>query len=213
MPSRGSWPRLMPGVPGRSSTPTGRASRPPWSNIPGWSRSTPPRRQMHSTPTRSESPGPASATWRRRSWSGAPATPWSPPAPAAPYAPGRRPQTGWGPGRVSSIRTRRAGWPPGSRSPRRDRRDGRPCRRPPPGDYRGRRETMNPTELRYSMTIVKLRLLPWSQATDWPAYADIAVRAEALGYDSLWSGAHLYAIFGDPYQPIFEAYTTPAAWP
>ena len=62
------------------------------------------------------------------------------------------------------------------------------------------------------MTIVKLGLLPWSQATDWPAYADIAVRAEALGYDSLWSWDHLYAIFGDPYQPIFEAYTTLAAW-
>jgi len=62
------------------------------------------------------------------------------------------------------------------------------------------------------MTTVKLGLLPWSQATDWPAYADIAVRAEALGYDSLWSWDHLYAIFGDPYQPIFEAYTTLGAW-
>src|SRR3972149_3068480 len=62
------------------------------------------------------------------------------------------------------------------------------------------------------MTIVKLGLLPWSPATAWPASADSPARAEALGYDSLWSWDHLYAIFGDPYQPIFEAYTTLAAW-
>jgi alkanesulfonate monooxygenase SsuD/methylene tetrahydromethanopterin reductase-like flavin-dependent oxidoreductase (luciferase family) len=35
---------------------------------------------------------------------------------------------------------------------------------------------------------------------------------DELGYDSLWTWDHLYAIFGDPYQPIFEGYTTLAAW-
>jgi alkanesulfonate monooxygenase SsuD/methylene tetrahydromethanopterin reductase-like flavin-dependent oxidoreductase (luciferase family) len=55
-------------------------------------------------------------------------------------------------------------------------------------------------------------LLPWSQATDWPAYAAVARRAESLGFDTVWTWDHLYAIFGDPHQPIFEGYTTLGAW-
>ena len=51
-------------------------------------------------------------------------------------------------------------------------------------------------------------LLPWPQSTDWPAYVAVAQRAEALGFDTLWTWDHLYAIFGDPQQPIFEGYTT-----
>ena len=39
-----------------------------------------------------------------------------------------------------------------------------------------------------------------------------AKRVDQLGYDSLWTWDHLYAIFGDPYQPIFEGWTTLAAW-
>jgi alkanesulfonate monooxygenase SsuD/methylene tetrahydromethanopterin reductase-like flavin-dependent oxidoreductase (luciferase family) len=58
----------------------------------------------------------------------------------------------------------------------------------------------------------KLGVLLWNQATDWPAYEAAAVRVDTLGYDSLWAWDHLYAIFGDPYQPIFEGYTTLAAW-
>ena len=62
------------------------------------------------------------------------------------------------------------------------------------------------------MTATKLGILPWGQATDWPAFEAYARRVDELGYDSLWSWDHLYAIFGDPYQPIFEGYTTLAAW-
>ena len=58
----------------------------------------------------------------------------------------------------------------------------------------------------------KLGVLLWSQATDWPAFEAAAKRVDQLGYDSLWTWDHLYAIFGDPYQPIFEGYTTLAAW-
>ena len=58
----------------------------------------------------------------------------------------------------------------------------------------------------------KLGILLWNQATDWPAYEAAAKRVDELGYDSLWAWDHLYAIFGDPYQPIFEGYTTLAAW-
>src|SRR5439155_5685818 len=51
-----------------------------------------------------------------------------------------------------------------------------------------------------------------SQATDWSAFEAAARRVDELGYDSLLCWDHLYAIFGDPYQPIFEGYATLAAW-
>jgi alkanesulfonate monooxygenase SsuD/methylene tetrahydromethanopterin reductase-like flavin-dependent oxidoreductase (luciferase family) len=59
---------------------------------------------------------------------------------------------------------------------------------------------------------VRLGVLLWSQATDWASFEKAAVRVDELGYDSLWTWDHLYAIFGDPYQPIFEGYATLAAW-
>ena len=39
-----------------------------------------------------------------------------------------------------------------------------------------------------------------------------ARRVDRLGYDQLWTWDHLYAIFGDPYQPIFEGWTMLAGW-
>jgi alkanesulfonate monooxygenase SsuD/methylene tetrahydromethanopterin reductase-like flavin-dependent oxidoreductase (luciferase family) len=62
------------------------------------------------------------------------------------------------------------------------------------------------------VTATKLGAMPWAQATDWPAFEAAAIRIDELGYDSVWCWDHLYAIFGDPFQPIFEAYTTLAAW-
>jgi alkanesulfonate monooxygenase SsuD/methylene tetrahydromethanopterin reductase-like flavin-dependent oxidoreductase (luciferase family) len=61
-------------------------------------------------------------------------------------------------------------------------------------------------------TDVKLGVLLWSQASDWPSFEKAAVRVDELGYDSLWTWDHLYAIFGDPYQPIFEGWMSLAAW-
>jgi alkanesulfonate monooxygenase SsuD/methylene tetrahydromethanopterin reductase-like flavin-dependent oxidoreductase (luciferase family) len=58
----------------------------------------------------------------------------------------------------------------------------------------------------------RLGVLLWSQATDWPSFEAAARRVDALGYEHLWTWDHLYAIFGDPYQPIFEGYATLAAW-
>ena len=58
----------------------------------------------------------------------------------------------------------------------------------------------------------RLGVLLWNQATDWPSFEAAARRVDALGYDSLLAWDHLYSIFGDPYQPIFEGYTTLAAW-
>ena len=58
---------------------------------------------------------------------------------------------------------------------------------------------------------VRLGLNLWSQASDWPAFLAAAQRADRLGYDHVWTWDHLYAIFGDPHQPIFEGYTALAA--
>ena len=59
---------------------------------------------------------------------------------------------------------------------------------------------------------LKLGILLWSQAAPWPEMLDAARRVDRLGYDHLWTWDHLYAIFGDPYQPIVEGWTALAAW-
>jgi alkanesulfonate monooxygenase SsuD/methylene tetrahydromethanopterin reductase-like flavin-dependent oxidoreductase (luciferase family) len=61
------------------------------------------------------------------------------------------------------------------------------------------------------MTDVKLGVLLWNQATDWPSYVDAARQVDRLGYSHLWAWDHLYAIFGDPYQPIFEGWASLSA--
>jgi alkanesulfonate monooxygenase SsuD/methylene tetrahydromethanopterin reductase-like flavin-dependent oxidoreductase (luciferase family) len=62
------------------------------------------------------------------------------------------------------------------------------------------------------VTDLKTGILPWSQAAAWPELLDAAKRVDRLGYDHLWAWDHLYSIFGDPYQSIFEGWTTLAAW-
>jgi len=59
---------------------------------------------------------------------------------------------------------------------------------------------------------IRLGAALWTQATSWADFEAAAIRADELGYDHIWTWDHLYAIFGDPYQPIFEGYTTLAAW-
>jgi alkanesulfonate monooxygenase SsuD/methylene tetrahydromethanopterin reductase-like flavin-dependent oxidoreductase (luciferase family) len=61
------------------------------------------------------------------------------------------------------------------------------------------------------MTDLKLGINLWSQATDWPPFLGAGRKAEDLGYDHLWTWDHLYAIFGDPHQPIVEGYAAIAA--
>lgn len=61
------------------------------------------------------------------------------------------------------------------------------------------------------MTDLKTGVLLWNQATDWPSYLAAAQRLDELGYDHIWAWDHLYAIFGDPYQPIFEGWASLAA--
>lgn len=54
---------------------------------------------------------------------------------------------------------------------------------------------------------MKLGAVLWSQATDWAGFLAAAQYADELGYDSIWTWDHLYAIFGDPDQPVVEGYT------
>jgi alkanesulfonate monooxygenase SsuD/methylene tetrahydromethanopterin reductase-like flavin-dependent oxidoreductase (luciferase family) len=54
----------------------------------------------------------------------------------------------------------------------------------------------------------KFGILLWNQSTDWPSYIDAARKVDELGYEHLWAWDHLYAIFGDPYQPIFEGWAS-----
>ena len=62
------------------------------------------------------------------------------------------------------------------------------------------------------MSEVKIGALCWNQYTDWPALLAAGVRADALGYDTLWTWDHLYPIVGSPEGPIFEGWLTLTAW-
>jgi alkanesulfonate monooxygenase SsuD/methylene tetrahydromethanopterin reductase-like flavin-dependent oxidoreductase (luciferase family) len=59
---------------------------------------------------------------------------------------------------------------------------------------------------------LKLGVNLWSQAVSWPDYCEAARHVDRLGYDSLWTWDHIHAIYGDPDQPIFEGYSSLAAW-
>jgi alkanesulfonate monooxygenase SsuD/methylene tetrahydromethanopterin reductase-like flavin-dependent oxidoreductase (luciferase family) len=58
---------------------------------------------------------------------------------------------------------------------------------------------------------LKLGANLWNQYTDWPAFLEAMLRAEELGYDSLWTWDHLYPIIGSPIGPALETYTAMAA--
>jgi alkanesulfonate monooxygenase SsuD/methylene tetrahydromethanopterin reductase-like flavin-dependent oxidoreductase (luciferase family) len=62
------------------------------------------------------------------------------------------------------------------------------------------------------MAQVKIGALCWNQHTDWPALLEAGIRADRLGYTSLWTWDHLYPIVGDSHGPIFEGWLTLAAW-
>jgi alkanesulfonate monooxygenase SsuD/methylene tetrahydromethanopterin reductase-like flavin-dependent oxidoreductase (luciferase family) len=61
------------------------------------------------------------------------------------------------------------------------------------------------------MSSIKLGINLWSQGSDWPTLLAAAQRADQLGFEHVWMWDHLYAIFGDPNQDIFEGYTALAA--
>jgi F420-dependent oxidoreductase-like protein len=51
----------------------------------------------------------------------------------------------------------------------------------------------------------------WSQQTSWPQFRDAALRAEDVGWESVWTWDHLLAIFGPWEQPILEGWATLSA--
>ena len=59
---------------------------------------------------------------------------------------------------------------------------------------------------------IRLGALCWNQYTDWPALLEAGVRADRLGYHSLWTWDHLYPIVGVRDGPIFEGWLTVTAW-
>ena len=58
---------------------------------------------------------------------------------------------------------------------------------------------------------IKIGALLWPQTKSWPALRDAAIRADQVGFDSLWTWDHLNAIVGPWEQPILEGWTTLAA--
>jgi len=62
------------------------------------------------------------------------------------------------------------------------------------------------------MPDVRLGALCWNQYTDWPSLLAAGLRAEELGYESLWTWDHLYPIVGSSDGPIHEGWLTLAAW-
>jgi alkanesulfonate monooxygenase SsuD/methylene tetrahydromethanopterin reductase-like flavin-dependent oxidoreductase (luciferase family) len=62
------------------------------------------------------------------------------------------------------------------------------------------------------MADIKLGALCWNQYSDWAGLHEAGVRADRLGYDTLWTWDHLYPIVGDSNGPMFEGWLTLAAW-
>jgi len=62
------------------------------------------------------------------------------------------------------------------------------------------------------MSKVSLGALCWNQYTDWPSLRDAGVRADRLGFDTLWTWDHLYPIVGSWEGPILEGWTVLTAW-
>jgi alkanesulfonate monooxygenase SsuD/methylene tetrahydromethanopterin reductase-like flavin-dependent oxidoreductase (luciferase family) len=59
---------------------------------------------------------------------------------------------------------------------------------------------------------IKLGLQLWNQVYSWPETRDAVVRAEALGYNEIWTWEHAVAAMGAPDQDTFDAYTLLTAW-
>ncbi len=55
-------------------------------------------------------------------------------------------------------------------------------------------------------------ILPWAQAATWDELLDAVRLVDRLGYDHVWAWDHLFAVFGDPHQSVFEGYASLAAW-
>jgi len=59
---------------------------------------------------------------------------------------------------------------------------------------------------------VKLGALAWNQYAPWSDLREAGIRADQLGFDSIWTWDHLYPIVGSHEGPILEGWLTLAAW-
>ena len=59
---------------------------------------------------------------------------------------------------------------------------------------------------------VKIGALAWNQYTPWSDLREAGIRADRLGFDSIWTWDHLYPIVGSHEGPILEGWLTLAAW-
>jgi alkanesulfonate monooxygenase SsuD/methylene tetrahydromethanopterin reductase-like flavin-dependent oxidoreductase (luciferase family) len=66
--------------------------------------------------------------------------------------------------------------------------------------------------LERELSDVKIGALCWNQYTEWEPLLEAGIRADRLGYDTLWTWDHLYPIVGDPHGPNYEGWLTITAW-
>jgi alkanesulfonate monooxygenase SsuD/methylene tetrahydromethanopterin reductase-like flavin-dependent oxidoreductase (luciferase family) len=59
---------------------------------------------------------------------------------------------------------------------------------------------------------IKLGANCWNQYATWQQLHDAGVRADNVGFDTLWTWDHLYPIVGSHEGPMFEGWLTLAAW-
>lgn len=59
---------------------------------------------------------------------------------------------------------------------------------------------------------VKLGAISWNQYAPWSDLREAGIRADGLGFDSIWTWDHLYPIVGSHEGPILEGWLTLAAW-
>jgi alkanesulfonate monooxygenase SsuD/methylene tetrahydromethanopterin reductase-like flavin-dependent oxidoreductase (luciferase family) len=59
---------------------------------------------------------------------------------------------------------------------------------------------------------LRLGAIYWNQWTDWRSLLEAGIRADRLGYDTLWTWDHLYPILGDSRGPTYEGWLTITAW-
>ncbi len=62
------------------------------------------------------------------------------------------------------------------------------------------------------MSEIRIGALCWNQYTDWASLREAGMRADRLGYHSLWTWDHLYPIVGSSRGPILEGWMLLAGW-
>lgn len=62
------------------------------------------------------------------------------------------------------------------------------------------------------MPPIKIGANCWNQYSEWSQLLEAGIRADRLGYDTLWTWDHLYPIVGDSRGPNYEGWLVITAW-